>query len=118
MRDGFRSPKWGHLGVYFHCTGPDPRGPRPGPRLQVVVYDAEDNIVRRLEQRRGQVVDPGYVDFFDSPRCRSSVSEYHIVDIAPDGTETVLATHTQGSAANRWLQTNFGNWVTDHGVAA
>lgn len=117
-REGYRSPKWGHLGVHFLCTGPDPGGPRPGSRLQVVIYDNDGDIVRRLEQEQGQVLDPGYVDFFDSPRCRPSVAEYHLVDIAPDGTKAVLATHTRGSDANVWLRTNFGIWATEHGIAA
>lgn len=35
----FRSPRYGRLGVYFLCTGPDPMGPRPGERVRVAVIE-------------------------------------------------------------------------------
>lgn len=71
-RIGYRSPKNGHLGVYTLCSGPDPNGPKPGERLIIVIYDKDDNIVRRLEQVKGNCLDPGYVDFFNSMKCRPS----------------------------------------------
>jgi hypothetical protein len=83
-----------------------------------VIYDSEGSVVRRLEQKQGAVISPGYVDFFNSHRCRSTVAEHHIVDTAPDGTETILATHTHGSDANGWLKAHFGSWAMEHGVSA
>lgn len=114
---GYRSHKWGHLGVHFLCTGPDPSGPRPGPRLQVVIYDGDGNVTRRLEQVGGGVIQEGYVDFFGSTQCCPSVREYHLVDTNEGtGERTVLATHTTASGAHGWLRANFGAWAQQHGV--
>ena len=116
-RKGYRSPKNGHLGVYILCSGPDPTGPIPGERLIIVIYDKGDNIVRKLEQVKGSCIDEGYLDFFNSFRCRPSVHEYHIIDTDKDGNMKILATHTISSEAKLWLQENVPLWVQLHGIS-
>jgi hypothetical protein len=116
MRTGFRSIKNGHLGVYTHCSGPDPKGPVPGERVIIVIYNKEDKIVRTLEQVRGNCLDQGWVDFFNSAQCRPSIHEYYIVDSDESGNKTIMATHTNPSDANRWLTVNCPIWVQEHGV--
>ena len=109
MREGTRSPAYGALGVHFISSGP-PNGP-----LHVVIYDEHDQVVRRLRQRQGAILQEGYVDFFNSSRCRPTVAEYHIVDVDErTGQETILATHTGAEQARAWLQTNFRLWVEQH----
>jgi hypothetical protein len=115
-RKGYRSPKNGHLGVYTLCSGPDPNGPMPGERMMIAIYDQQDNIVRRLEQVRGDCLDPGYVDFFGSAKCRPAVYSYHIIDIDKDQKPQILASHTSPSEAKEWLVQNVPKWVQEHGV--
>lgn len=117
-REGFRSPKYGHRGVYFLCTGPGPDGPRPGDRVQVVIYDREDKVVRRFEQVQGECLDPGYVDFFGSPKCRPAKYRMPLVDIAPDGTQTVLLQDFQPGTPRSVMSDVFGAWVAQHGMAS
>ena len=117
MRNGYRSPKNGHLGVYTLCSGPDPRGPMPGERVIIVIYDKNDNITRTLEQVRGNTLDAGWIDFFNSSNCRPSVHEYYIYDTDQAGNKTKMATHTNPSDANRWLTINCPLWVQEHGIA-
>lgn len=90
----------------------------PGERLRVVIYDGDNNIVRRLEQVRGETIDPGYVDFFMSSRTRPSIVMYHIKDFDPEGNETTLFSSTSGSASHGWLKDNFSRWAQEHGVSA
>ena len=80
---GRPSPRFGHLGVWNYCLGPD--SPIPGERLQVFILDAAGNVVRRFEQIEGRCIDPGYVNFFESHRCRPAVHERPIVDIDERG---------------------------------
>ena len=115
-REGWRSPKWGHLGVYFLCTGPGPGGPAPGERVRVVIYDKNDNVVRRFEQLRGECVDPGYVDFWNSPRCRPAQYLRPLVDIAPDGKVTTLLGDFKPHMGRELFETIFVSWVKTHGV--
>ena len=114
-RIGFRSPKYGHRGVYFLCTGPDPSGSRPGPRLEAVIY-AGDRVVRRFEQVQGDCLDEGYTDFFNSPRCRPSVHRLFLVDVAPDGTRHMLVSDFQPGSPRTLLETAFRSWVETYGV--
>ncbi|WP_127128006.1 hypothetical protein [Pseudoflavitalea rhizosphaerae] len=116
-RKGYRSPKNGHLGVYTLCSGPDPSGPIPGERLIIVIYDKEDNIVRKLEQVKGNCFDEGYIDFFNSLHCRPSVHEYYMVDTDKDGNKQILATHKSPSEAILWLKENVPIWVQLHGLS-
>ena len=113
MRQGKPSPKYGHLGVYFHSTGPT--GPVPGERLQAVIYDHEDRIVRRFEQIRGRCIDDGHVDFFGSHACRPALYEMPVIDIAPDGTQTILIAHVPASAS-QLITPAFTAWVAKFGV--
>jgi hypothetical protein len=115
-RKGFRSPKNGHLGVYTLCSGPDPRGPVPGPRFILVIYDKDDVIVRRLEQVRGDCLDDGYVDFFNSLKCRPAIFSYHMVDIDIIGNREILATHISPAEASQWLKENVPVWVSKHSI--
>jgi|GEM_PF-2669359 len=82
-KQGRQSPRFGHLGVWNLSLGPN--SPVPGERLQVCVVDQTGRIVRRFEQIEGRCVDPGYVDFFLSHRCRPALHERPIVDIDQDG---------------------------------
>ncbi len=76
---GNKSPRYGHLGMWNFCLGPN--SPIPGPRLIVMIIDQEGAIVRRLEQIRGDCIDEGYVDFFLSHNCRPARYEYPLADI-------------------------------------
>ena len=80
---GRPSPRFRHLGVWNYSLGPN--SPLPGDRLQVFIVDETGRIVRRFEQIEGRCIDPGYVDFFESHRCRPVVHEMPIVDIDQDG---------------------------------
>lgn len=116
----WRSPKWGNLGVHFECSGPDPQGPRPGATVKVVILDGDDNVVRTLTERKTTCLDPGYVDFWGSPQCRPAIYVREVVDIAPDGSETVVGTYTDGTdGGRRWWKTpdwGFAAWCQEHGV--
>jgi len=114
MREGVPSTRHPHLGVRILSLGP--HSPVPGERLQIVIYDQHDNIVRRLEQITGACVDDGYVDFFNSPRCRPARCLHPIVDIAPDGAQTTLHPDFQDHmVATQWLPL-LAAWVAQHGV--
>ncbi len=111
---GYRSPKYGHLGVYFLSTGPT--GPLPGERVVAVIYSKDGAILRRFEQRAGEVLQEGYVDFFNSPRCRPTVRRLPVVDVAPDGAETVLLEDFRPSMGMETFSRTFGEWALRHGV--
>ena len=115
-RVGFPSPKYSARGVYFLSTGPDLAGPRPGPRVQAVIYDAEHRVVRRFEQIEGACVEEGYVDFFGSARCRPGRSRMPLVDIAPDGVQTTLVADFQLGDDRSVFQEAFRSWVAAYGV--
>lgn len=117
-REGFKSPKYGHRGVYFLCTGPDPSGPRPGERVKAVIYDKDDKVVRRFEQIQGECLDEGYVSFFGGPRDRSAKYRMPLVDIAPDGTSTVLLADFQPHMSRNIFSDAFGAWVEKHASTA
>jgi len=69
-----------------------------------------------MEQVKGDCIDPGYIDFFNSCRCRPSVHRYHIVDIDENLQRNILASHNTASDAHRWLTDNFPAWVQKYGV--
>lgn len=117
MREGFKSPKYGHRGVYFLCTGPDPSGPKPGDRVKVVIYDKDDRVVRRFEQVQGACLDEGYVDFFNSPKCRPAKYVMPLVDFAPDGAQTVLLADFQPGTPKSVFSDVFASWVAKHGAS-
>ena len=62
MREGIACDRHPGMGRFYLCLGPG--SSLPGPRLQVVIYDANDQVVRRLEQIRGACIDEGFVSFF------------------------------------------------------
>ena len=80
---GRPSPRYRHLGVWNFCLGP--QSPIPGDRMQIFIIDQAGNIVRRFEQIEGRCIDPGYVDYFESHRCRPAVNERPIMDINEGG---------------------------------
>ena len=80
---GRKSPRYGHLGMWNYSLGPN--SPVPGPRLIIMIIDQQGQIVRRLEQIRGNCIDEGYVDFFLSHNCRPAAHEYPLVDIDANG---------------------------------
>ena len=80
---GRKSPRYGHLGMWNYSLGPN--SPVPGPRLIVLILDQHGQVVRRLEQIRGNCIDEGYVDFFLSHNCRPAAHEYPLVDIDENG---------------------------------
>ena len=80
---GRKSPRYGHLGLWNQSLGPN--SPVPGERLILLILDEEGKVVRRLEQIRGNCIDPGYVDFFLSHNCRPAAHEYPLVDIDEKG---------------------------------
>jgi hypothetical protein len=110
---GRKSPKFGHLGVWTFSLGPN--SPIPGERLMLGIIDGEGNIVRRFEQIRGAWIDPGYVDFFNSYRCRPSVHEMPLVDIDADGKVNVLLPHHSQEMGMGIYLSVLEAWATRHG---
>jgi hypothetical protein len=92
-----------------------PNSPIPGERLMLGIIDAEGNIVRRFEQIRGACIDPGYVDFFNSCRCRPSKHEMPLVDIDDSGKVTVLLPHHSQEMGMGIYLSVLEAWATKHG---
>ena len=115
--EGRKSPRFGHLGMWNFCLGPD--SPLPGDRLRVGILDQNGNVVRRFEQIRGTCIDAGYVDFFGSHRCRPSVHEMPILDIDAEGkiVKVLCADYQQSMGMALYLQL-LEAWVTEHGQKA
>lgn len=103
-QQGNKSPRYGHLGIWNYCLGPN--SPIPGPRLIVMIIDQQGTIVRRLEQIRGDCIDEGYVDFFLSHNCRPASHEYPLVDIDAQGTiaEVLHPNFTPGISMDVYLE--------------
>lgn len=120
MREGKMSPRYGNLGVYNVCLGPDAPIPNlRGPRMKVVIYDREDNVVRRLEEVKGENLQPGYVSFFES-ECRPSIDMYYVVDIDPaTEQQTIMMQRTSQRShyctMEEWIAF-VGKWAQEHGV--
>lgn len=112
--EGSKSPRFGHLGMWNFCLGP--ASPIPGDRLRVGILDQDGNAVMRFEQIRGACIDPGYVDFLESHRCRPATHEMPIVDIDGFGQiQKVLCPHyTQAMGMDLYLKL-LDAWVTEHG---
>lgn len=110
---GAASPRFGHLGMWNLSLGPN--SPVPGDRLEIAILDQDRNIVRRLEQIVGTCIDPGYVDFFNSPRCRPSRFLYPLVDIAPDGTQQELHPDFHTRLGKDAFFRIVGDWMGEHG---
>ena len=113
---GRPSPRHGHLGLWVFSLGPN--GNPSGARLQLGLVDAIGTVVRRFEQIEGRCLDPGYVDFFLGTNCRPAVHEMPLVDIAPDGTQTILARHYEQSMGMQPYLDALGAWCATHGSGA
>lgn len=113
MREGKPSKFHAHLGVWIHCLGPN--SPQPGDRLKIVIYDGEDNIVRRFEQVKGAMLDGGYVDFFGGPSNRPATYLRPLVDIAPDGTVTQLVSDCK---SQNLMLAILNDWAEQYGISS
>jgi hypothetical protein len=111
---GRKSPRYGHLGMWNYCLGPN--SPVPGQRLIVMILNQEGRPVRRLEQIRGSCIDEGYVDFFLSHNCRPAVHEYPLVDIDENGqiVEVLHPNFTPGMSMDLYLAI-LEKWVSQWG---
>ena len=111
---GRPSPRYGHLGMWNYSLGPS--SPIPGQRLQVLILDQAGEIIRRFEQIEGRCIDEGYVDFFESHRCRPALHEMPIVDIDAEGCiAAVLCRHyTQSMGMEIYLKL-LGDWGNQWG---
>jgi hypothetical protein len=100
---GRKSPRYGHLGMWNYSLGPN--SPVPGPRLVVLILDQQGQVVRRLEQIRGNCIDEGYIDFFLSHNCRPAAHEYPLVDIDANGqiAELLHPNFTPGTSMDIYL---------------
>lgn len=113
---GRPSSRYGHLGLWLFSLGPS--GNPAGTRLQLALIDETGAVARRFEQIEGRCLDPGYVDFFLGPNCRPAVHEMPLVDIAPDGTQTILIRHYEQSMGSQPYLDALGAWCSRHGSAA
>ena len=112
--EGRPSPRYGYLGMWNFCLGPD--SPIPGKRLRVGIIDCDGKVVRKFEQIRGECIDPGYIDFFISHRCRPAVHEMPVVDIDADGNivKVLCPNYTQSMGMVLYLQM-LRAWAEEHG---
>lgn len=114
MRHGESSTRHPGMGVYIHSLGPS--SPIPGERLQIVIYDQDDNIVRRFEQVRGQCIDEGYVDFFGHNNRPARYANMPLVDIDPEGNQTVLVEDFRAGNDSQLYYTALAAWVKQYGI--
>ena len=115
MREGQESTRHPGMGVYALCLGP--HSSLPGERLRLVIYDHDDQVVRRLEQKRGACVEEGWVSFFtNDPRNRPARFLWPLVDIAPDGAETVLMDDYRQEMGMEPYYRVLAAWVAAYGV--
>ncbi len=115
MREGKESTRHPSMGVYALCLGPN--SPLPGERLELVIYDHNDRVIRRLEQTSVCVVEP-YVTFFaNDPRARPGVWRHPLIDIDPaSGAETELHPDYQQSMGMQPYFDVLAAWVARYGV--
>jgi hypothetical protein len=89
-----------------------PNSPVPGDRLGII--DSDGQVIRRFEQIE-ITIDGGYVDFFNSPRCRPATSRKPLVDIDTEGQMTELCPHyTQTMGMDVYLRL-LKEWAEQHG---
>lgn len=113
---GRPSPRHGHLGLWVFSLGPS--GNPSGERLQLALLDETGAVVRRFEQVEGRCLDPGYVSFFGGPNCRPAVHEMPLVDVAPNGAQTILMRDYHPSMGMQPYLDALGRWCMEHGSAA
>lgn len=111
---GMASPRNGHLGVWVLGLGPN--SPVPSTRLQLAILNESGTVVRRFEQIKGECIDPGYVDFFLSHRCRPAVHEMPIVDIDRDGNiaKVIHPDFTRSLGPDLFFRLQ-AEWAREHG---
>lgn len=114
MRHGEPSTRHPGMGVYIHSLGP--RSPIPGERLQIVIYDETDTVVRRFEQVKGRCIDEGYVDFFGFNNRPARYESMPLVDIDAEGNQTVLVEDFRAGDNPQIYYTALANWVGQYGV--
>lgn len=102
------------MGVRVLSLGPN--SPVPGERLQIVIYNEQNEITRRFEQVQGACLDPGYVDFFGSPRCRPAKYLHPIVDIDANGAARELIADFTPQMDQRIYLGLLADWVAAHGI--
>ncbi|HEX9370264.1 MAG TPA: hypothetical protein VF897_04630 [Roseiflexaceae bacterium] len=115
MREGQEVSRHPGMGVYALCLGPN--SSLPGERLRLVIYDHDDQVVRRLEQKRGRCIDEGWVSFFaNDPRSRPARFLWPIVDIDAAGVETVLIADYRPDMGMEPYYRVLAEWVASYGV--
>jgi hypothetical protein len=113
MREGKPSPRFGARGLHNIQLG---GGSIP---LLIKLYDKNDNVLATLTEEKGDLIDPGYVDFFLGPNCRPAQYQRYVVEKLPDGTTGVLHDNPTALAADfpKWVAF-LDAWVTRHENAA
>jgi hypothetical protein len=115
MREGQESTLHPGMGVFALCMGPD--SPMPGERLQIVIYNHADEIVRRFEQIRGTCVQEGYATFFEGdPRARQAIFLWPLVDIDAAGVVTILHPDYGKTQGPEPYRTILAAWVARWGI--
>jgi len=113
-RRGVPWERYPGTGVSILSLGP--QSPVPGERLQLVIYDVRDQIVRRLEEEQGECIDAGSVDFFHSSRCHPAVYKNRLVDIAPNGQKTIVDEYMRADMTRERYFSNVTWWIRCYGV--
>ena len=113
-RRGIPWERYPGTGVYIISLGP--QSPIPGERLQLIIYDQDDRIARRFEEERGNCIDQGYVDFFNSSRCRPAVDMYRLVDIGPNSEKNVIYEYLPAEMSREVYFRLVTDWVACYGV--
>ena len=110
-RDGKPSIRFGHRGLHFVSLG---GGSQP---MLAKLYGADNRLIASLTEKRGNCIDPGYVDFFLGPNCRPAVWTTYLVEIDSNGKEGILHDNPKALAADRdgWLSF-LDAWITRHGA--
>lgn len=109
MREGKPSPRFGSRGLHNINLG---SGNTP---LLIKLYGPNDEVLATLTEKRGDCIDPGYVDFFLGPNCQPATYHYYLVEILPDGTVGVLHDNPKAFASdfNGWVSF-LDKWVSRH----
>jgi hypothetical protein len=115
MREGHESTRHPGRGVRVLSLGPN--SPIPGERLQLVIYDLEDRIIRRLEQVRGECLVEGWVSFWENdPRNQQAVYRWPLVDIDARGVVTELHPDYSKTQGPEPYLSILAAWVAQYGV--
>jgi hypothetical protein len=109
MREGKPSKRFGARGLHQIELG---GGNKP---LLLKLYGPEDEVLATLTEKKGECIDPGYVDFFLGPNCRPAKYQKYLVEILPNGTTGVLHDNPEALARdfNAWVEF-LDKWVAKH----